>query len=726
MASDDEAEKKNLERQRLLEEIRKRAEEAELKRIEEDELHNAAKTDGLSVQASDPRPVNPRVEELREKLSIALDRGLVDKAAGLLGEFSTAAPADPDLRSYQLRLAVLQENQQDVKIKKRSSERIREDADRQREQKDTLKKKIAELLSQADANYQQEKYAKALKDVEEILAFDPEHEDALQLKEGIEKAQRLAEQIKEEETRRRSQEQHESPPKKVQQPAAKEGDPWGESPLESKSETVYQPPQVEVVVKQNTVLAPKIEQAVERLSKVRVPVKPLIYAGVVIVLAVAAYLVVHKIQTAVFPPKYGLLVFPATTEVADGSLDYYTNGLTEDLINDISVVNELRLIAPVTSLFFQDPRMHNVQTAKALGVRWFVQWNIERMPEEVAIRVSLYDTTQANPAWTMERKSSLHEVPASRVEIARALLSKIGVVLTPTEDQSLAKPVFKDAEAYDNYLRGRFYAHQVDTGSLHMALNAFQLSLAGDSSMAETHAAVGYARVLLSELETDSSNSHLHEARRAMQRAITLDPKSPDALLLWGMVQSYSGENSKAFQRLEEAASAAPGNAETQRMLGQVYLQSGMVDDALKAATQAVSLDPKNADAHTLLGTVHHYRGEFKSQNETERRMEYDSARVSYERAAQLSKDQNAYAAEYITDILVYLQQHEKASVILADRIALLRDSYVDMYKIGRVYQSAGRPVSQWKEFYVRSRDLLRIRVSAVPNDGVAMSYLSL
>ena len=132
MVSDDEAGQKSLERKRLLEEIRKRAEEAELKRLEEHEKGTASGGDPQSSSISDNRSAgrvsSPRVEELREKLTIALDRGLVEKAAGLLGEFTNLSPADTDLRSYQLRLAVLQENQQGVKVKKRSSEKMREDA----------------------------------------------------------------------------------------------------------------------------------------------------------------------------------------------------------------------------------------------------------------------------------------------------------------------------------------------------------------------------------------------------------------------------------------------------------------------------------------------------------------------------------------------------------------------------------------------------------------------
>lgn len=728
MASDDEARQKNLERQRLLEEIRKRAEEAELKRIEEEE-NGIGKPDPPASSSPDNRPAdpvaNPRVEEIREKLSIALDRGVVDKAAGLLSEFSTLAPADSDLRSYQLRLAVLQENQQGVKVKKRSTEKIREDADRQREQKVT-RKKITDLLAHAESSYQQEKYAQALKDIDEILVLDPEHDGAMALKEGVEKARLLADQIKEEEAQRKVQEQVSPLPPKPPQPPPGQGDPWGETPTESKNETVYHPPQDEVVVKKTGSLGPKIEQAVGWLSRIRIPIKPLLSVIAVIILAVAAYLVIHKIQTAVFPQKYSLVIFPATTNVSDGSLDYYTNGLTEDLINDLSVIGELRLIAPTTSLFFQDPRMHNAQTAKALGVSSFIQWNIDRTADEVVIRVSLYDTVKS--VWTLERKSSLNEVPALRIEIARAILAQIGVVLTPAEGQSLAKPVSGDAEAYDNYLRGQFFMRRGDTSSLHMTLDALERSLAGDSGVAETHAALGRTHVLLSELKTDSSNSHLQEARRAVQRAIALNPKSPDALLLWGIVNNAAGENSKAIQRLEEAASTAPGNADVHRRLGEAYLQSGLVDEAFKAATRSVSVDPKNPDSHTMLGIVHHYRGEFGTHNETERHVEFDSARVNYERAAALSNDQGAYAAAYITDILVYLQQHERASNILTDRIALLRDSYVDMYRLGRVYQSAGRPVSQWKDFFVRARDLLQVRVSTADADadGVAMSYLAL
>ncbi len=728
MSADDEASQKD-QRQRLLDEIKRRAEEAELKRIEDEEKQSAPRRPPVPPPVDPPGNVEPpeplsRVEEVRERLVIALDRGLPDKAGPLLGEFSTLAPNDPELRAYQLRLAVLQENQQSVKVKKRSPEKMREDAQRQRE---SLKKKLSDLLAQAAKHYEYEKYDLALKDIEEILAEDEENEEATKLKEEIEKAKVLADQIREEEARRKAEETAAAPPPQARKEPVREGDPWGETIKESKSETVYHDVAEEAAAAPKVRKRPFVERAVERASKIHIPVKPvLIVAGIALVVT-AAYFIITAVQNAVFPPKYSLIIFPGTTNTRDGSLDYYVEGYGEELINAVAVASDLRLIGPGTSLTFQDPRLHNAQSAKLVGAGSFVVWNLDRSGDVVTVNVSMYDTMQANPVWSNEFKGSVREAAALRVEIARAMLSQLGVTTTPAQEQSLTSALPFYGDAYDAYLHGMYFLRRPDSASLSASLEWFRQSLDADSSVAATCAAAGRAHLLLYELGIDSSRSHFERAHQLARRALSIDPKCPEGLLLSGiMMSSYMNDIEKAKELAEGAAAVLPGSAEVHRSLSHVYLRSGAVQEALRSAHQSVSLDPRAMDSFTRLGSAYLYKALYTDQDQTHRLVDFDSARVQYERAASLSPNPVEYSAQWLADALMYVQQHDRSIRILVDRTALLRESYIDLYKLGRVYQSAGKPVNQWKAVFQRSRDVLRSRISSSPADAVAYSYLAL
>ncbi len=729
MSADEEARQKE-QRQRLLDEIKRRAEEAELKRIEDEEKQSSPPpASGPPQVAQPPRNVEPpeplsRTEEVRERLVIALDRGLPEKAVPLLGEFITLAPNDPELRAYQLRLAVLQENQQSVKVKKRSPEKMREDAERQRE---TQKKKISELLAQAAKHYEYEKYDLALKEIDEILAEDEDHEEATKLKEEIEKAKSLADRIKEEEARRKAEEVATAPPPKAKPEPVREGDPWGEVIKESTSETVYHDAEEEGTAAPAVRKRPMVERAVEHASKIRIPIKPLLIGTGVCLLAAAAYFIVAAIQNAVFPPKYSLVVFPGTTNTRDGTLDYYVEGYGEELINTIAIVGDLRLIGSTTSLSFQDPRMQNAQSAKTVGAGSFVIWNLDKTEGALTVNLSLYDTVQANPVWSREFKASTREAAALRVEIARAILSQLGVETTADQNRLLQRSISSDGDAYDAYLHGSYFLRRADSTSLLTALGWFQQSLDADSSHAAVFAAAGRAHFLLYDLSIDTSRHHLERAHQLARIALSIDPRCPKGLLLSGMVlSSYMSESDKAREMTEEAAAILPASAEVQKTLSHVYLRSGIVLEALKSANKAVSIDPRNTESYTRLGSAYMYKALFTDQDQTHRLAEFDSARVQFEKGALLSQNQVEYSAKWLADVLMFVQRHDRSIRILVDRTAILRESYVDLYKLGRVYQSAGKPVDQWKAVFQRARDVLRARISAVPGDAVAYSYLAL
>ena len=141
---------------------------------------------------------------MKEKLGIALDRGLAEKAAPLLTALSALTPADPDLPELEARLTALQQEQAAHVKKKQAEAKPKEDPAQARARRDAQKRKIGELLEQANTLYQQEKYEPALERIAGLLELEPGHTEALDLKEQVERAKHLADELKEEEERRRA------------------------------------------------------------------------------------------------------------------------------------------------------------------------------------------------------------------------------------------------------------------------------------------------------------------------------------------------------------------------------------------------------------------------------------------------------------------------------------------------------------------------------------------
>ncbi len=736
MAHEDEAKDRELARKRLIEEIKKRAEEAELKRIEEDEERIVPpKSEESSIPPPQPAPssrppiqapfspAEQRVLELREKLLIALDRRLSEKAAALFSELSALIPNDPELRTYQFRLAVLRENQQDVKLKKKPVDKKDEKDDQVelRAQREAQKKKITELLEQANLSYQREKYEQGLQEIDAILEIDAEHQEAIDLRKKIDRARDLAEEMKQEETRRRAAEAETARPLPPPVKHEDKGDPWGDAPIVTTTQTVFEAPEEKAAVEPRKTAI--LERVVARASRVHIPVKTILVVLVVAVVGAVAYMIVDTVRNTVFPPKHSLLIFPATSNITDGSVDYLTEGITEDLIGDLSVIPDFRLIAPRTVFQYNDPRSHNAQSARASGVSHFVVWSIELIAGEATFQVGLYDTSNSTPVWASQQQVSLREIASYRIELARSIVTRMGVTLEGNVEASLtaAAPA---VEAYDAYLRGQYVLRHPDQ-PIDGATLLLERARTVDSSTVAIHNALGWSHILAYEAG-DTSHAHLHAALRSVQQAVALNPGSARTLLLWAMADHYNGENARALQRLDEAVALAPADAELQRRHALLLAVAGRVDEAIKIADGAALLDPRNAETHTLLGLLHLYVAHFTADGQQSRRDECAIALRAFENGLRLSSDKSEYASRYNADVLVYVQQHDRAAEILTDRIARVRESFVDYYKLGRVFQSAGKPVQQWQDQLRKARVLLQARLQENPRDAIALSHLAL
>jgi tetratricopeptide (TPR) repeat protein/TolB-like protein len=734
MPPDGQSRDKELERKRLLEEIRKRAEEAELQRIEQEEkaadLSRKGKPSVPPDQLPPPHPseqpvLSPRekrLAELKERLGLALDRGKVEKASDILREYESLEPSPDDLAAFRQRLEVIEREQEAAKPKKKGTDR--EEAAKLRAQREAQKKKIADLFEKTNSLYQQEKYAKATETVQQLIAIDPENEDALRLKEEIEKAQQLAEQIRAEEEKRRAEEAATMPPTPPAPPVEKDiGDPWG-API-VQGDVGYDIPNIAgEEAKEEAPPKPsvgeRLEHIAERASRIQVPTKAIVTTLSLIVVAVVAYLIIDRIQNAVFPPKFKLFVLPCVA--ADSTVEYAADGLTEEFINELAGISELRVLNATTSFAFKGQLARGMIFAKSVGANFVLDWNISRSGNELTLSLRLLDTVASKPVWSANVQSSMRELARVRNELCKTIVDTMGVPLTPQQISALRRPTVESAEAYDRYLLGRYLFRNTARFGWRAPIEAFDRAIAADSTFEDAFVASGWAHMMAYDSEADLSRARYTAAAFALRRALALGSKTGETYRLWGMVELYQGGYDKALAHLERAVEFAPNDAESGRRLSIVYLMKGRTDEALKAAERGVADDPRNIQLHTHLGLVHLFRASMVSPNQDE----YKLALKSFENGLMLAPDRSQYSSEFYSDALVYLQQHERVEEMLRTRVAETRKNYVDYYKLARVYQIAGRPKQHWEAQLIKAKELLQERLAIAPNDGMALGHFAL
>jgi tetratricopeptide (TPR) repeat protein len=722
-------------RKLLLEEIRKRAEEAEMKRLEDEEKTRLAKEAGLRqkqqtpapfpVTATQPEEVSNRAATeqkilvLRERLVSALERGKLEKARELFTELNKIVPGDPSMEEYKSRLATLKEE------RSRQATRIisvqpRETAD-EKEQRETRRKKISDMLDAANTYYQQEKYDKALQYVNEVLNLDPNHAIGNALLGQIEKARQLEERIRLEEEERRTREkppEHKAEPSERPVGSVRPTDFWGSSPV-PKLESEY-----ELIPEEKGPVGPPplpvTTRIARRISQVRIPVKPLLGVSAAIVLAVAIWFLVDAIRSTVAPPKFSILVLPVTTS-GDSSLDYLADGFTEDLISELSLLPEMRVIAPSTAYAFGASSARPEQVARALQTGFVLSWSMTRANDRIAVQAGFSDTS-SGPVWSTGLQVPPRELPTLRSELLRSLCSAIGVNPVTADGRSLLGTVTGNEVAYDLYLHGRALLGNGTPFAPEEAIAQFEQALRLDPEFGEAYAALAWAHMMSYETSADMPPPQLAQALSNVQKALSRGLRTSETFRAWGLAEQCRGDYVKAIDRFEQSVAAAPSDAESQRRLAIAYAVTGHFDVAVKAAQRSVADDPGNITAHTVLGLLL----QFKAMRNLENTDDYRAALRAYEDGLRLARDKSDYASAMYCDVLVYLQQSNRALEILLDRTARLRDSYVDFYKLGRVQQSAGRPIAEWRSSFVRARDILVAHLADEPDDASAEAYLAL
>ncbi|MEW6512201.1 MAG: tetratricopeptide repeat protein [Bacteroidota bacterium] len=740
MPSDDQTRQNESSRKQLLEEIRRRAEEAEFKRLEDEDRKRTGSEPSTRAKQPPPAPfpvtaaeppaasnkaaTEQKVLVLRERLLSAIERGKADKAAELFAELSKLIPDDEGLAELKTRVLAMQEQRAKAREQTRAPEARLKESPATKAEREERRKKIFNMLEAGNAYYQQEKYDKAIQYVNEVLNLDPTNVEAATLRDQIEKARQLEEQVRLEDERRRAEDRASRPTRVMEEPPApasgRPTDFWGASPSGPKFDVGY-----DLLPEEKGPVGPPppplSDRIAKRISAISIPVKPLLTIAAIAALGVAIWYIVETIRTTVSPPRNSVLVLPAATG-GDVSLAVIADGFAEDLIADLGRLSEMRVIAPATSFAFGSATAPPPQIARALGASFVLSWSMARRGDKIGVVFSFTDTLSSGLLWNGKMEVSQRELPAIKPEVLQGLAAAMDAKLIANDGSSILTSSTQNDSAYGLYARGRSLLRHGDTFAPEEAIALFGEATRLDPQFGQAYAASAWAHMLAYETSPEMVPAHIADVLSDVQKALSTGLRTSEVFRAWGLAEESRGQYGKAIERLEQAVAAAPSDAEAQRRLAVAYAATGELEPALRAAQHSVTDDPGNIAAHTMLGQLY----QFKAVHTLDNRDDYRAALRAYEQGLRLARDKSDYSSGLYAEVLVHLQLTDRALSILVDRVARDRESFVDAYKLGRVQQSAGRPIPEWQESFIHARELLLSHLGMEPEDAIAQSYLAL
>jgi adenylate cyclase len=295
------------------------------------------------------------------------------------------------------------------------------------------------------------------------------------------------------------------------------------------------------------------------------------------------------------PDKPSVAVVPFANLVGDPQQDYFSDGITEDIITELSRFSELLVIARNSSFQYKGKAVDIRQVGRELGVRYVLEGSVRRSGERVRITAQLIEATTGTHRWAERYDRDLGDVFAVQDEVARAIVVILAAHVNRAEiDRALLKPPAA-WEAYDYYLRGAeaFFMKRRTKASVYDARDLLQQSLAIDPDYARAAAMLSQTHIYayFEPLDCDYLNAAaLDRAFALAETAVRLDPRLPQAHAQLGFVLIYKRRHDAAIAEFERAFALNPNFVDNR--YASALLVSGEPERAIEALEANLHLDP--------------------------------------------------------------------------------------------------------------------------------------
>ena len=317
------------------------------------------------------------------------------------------------------------------------------------------------------------------------------------------------------------------------------------------------------------------------------------------------------------PQTESIAVLPFVNMSSDKEQEYFSDGLSEELLNLLAQLPQLRVIARTSSFSFKGKEVDVATIAKALNVSSVLEGSVRKSGDTVRITAQLIRTSDSAHLWSGTYDRKLTDVLKVQDEIAGAVVAALKVKLLPAQKLTNQRGN-ANSEAYNQYLLGNQFLIRGGTENLRRAESAFKKALELDPGYAAAWARLSMSLQNMARSMYDSVeiNANRQEALAAAEKAIALAPALADGYLYRGWFRLFSRSRTSANADFLKALSLDPGDSNVQRGYGAYLLQRGRIEDARAATRKAIELDPLSANSWANLAWTHVINGQLKEARE--------------------------------------------------------------------------------------------------------------
>jgi serine/threonine-protein kinase len=307
------------------------------------------------------------------------------------------------------------------------------------------------------------------------------------------------------------------------------------------------------------------------------------------------------------PPPHSIAVLPFVNMSGDKEQEYFSDGLSEELLDDLSRINELQVAARTSAFSFKGKDTDIGTIARKLNVGTVLEGSVRRSVHRVRVTAQLIDAVTGYHLWSESYERDLGDVLKLQTEIASAVASALRVTLLRDVATEMKVGGTRSPAAYDAYLRSASGYWQATSASDSESVRAgYQEAVRLDPNFALAYAELSitftaYARFFA---HGNSVGDYIRQARAPALKAVALAPDLAEGHMALSFVHAMSLDFTRANDEFQRAMALAPGNARVLRDYGEFAVQMGRTDAGIAAARRAAALDPLNVNSYGYLGSA--------------------------------------------------------------------------------------------------------------------------
>jgi TolB-like protein/cytochrome c-type biogenesis protein CcmH/NrfG len=309
----------------------------------------------------------------------------------------------------------------------------------------------------------------------------------------------------------------------------------------------------------------------------------------------AIYTHAHGEKSIATLDKPSIAVLPFTNMSGNEAEEYFADGMTDDLITDLSKISGLLVIARNSVFAFKGKAVNIPEVGRQLGVRYVLEGSVRRAGGRIRINAQLIAVETGHHLWAERYDREYSDIFTVQDEVIEKIVKAMAVRLTATEQQVLTRVPTTNLEAYDNYLRAEQYSY-AGIDSVPIAMRLYEKAIQLDPEFAHAYASYARAAVDVWRFSYDQFLSNPIAKKLAYEtasQALRLEPEHPRAYSVLGLLQMVDGEHKQAIASGRRAVLLGPSSADAHLTLGLILTYAGLVSEAIETVNMARRLEPR-------------------------------------------------------------------------------------------------------------------------------------